>query len=401
MLKNTLSLFKKNPVVSKAIILQICISLIAFFFVGGFIENIFSNYSQAKSFMGNNTIIRDDSFSSGPQPDFNEVYTWLSNNPSIKAFGTSVEGFAGMNELRGYRHLDANSINYGVVTLMHIDKPYLEADLLNIAKGRSFNDNDFSNDLEHIPVIITHRLGLDYDIGTIFHEQHFNLSFEVVGILDSNQKFLKDLRSPDGYEIVEKLDVMMFAPLAPSAMNNISVANIDDFVQRFSNFFVAIHDNVNIDKFIDEINAAFNNHFSFTTLENYYYTGIKNNLSSMTHYFIFLGVMLTITMIGLLGTLLESVDRRKNEFGVRIALGATLTKISLDFYKDVFNLFLISTVLVSFIYIIVAMLTSLSIGYITILSILLLVLLLSVLICLYPIFSIYKIEVVKLLDKEL
>lgn len=106
-----------------------------------------------------------------------------------------------------------------------------------------------------------------------------------------------------------------------------------------------------------------------------------------------------ITLIGLIGTFSQSVIKRKNEFGIKIALGASPRDIVIGFYQEILIIF-IEAAVYAFIPIFLLTLTGdFTIGLVTIIGTIVVVLILTAIVTTYPMYKVLKLEPAELMDK--
>lgn len=383
------SFLKKNKLANILVIVQLVFSLFIFILMGTIVENSLSNYFTEKSILGDNVIVKAPKLTGGPEPDdYSVIYQWLLNNEDIKGFGTFVTNGFTIDNLVGNRKLAAEHVNNGSVTVKYIDEPFNNSGVLKLVEGRNFLEEEFDELEGSTPIIVGHGIGQDFPVGSILQSSFLRESFEIVGVLKEGHQWV-DTNSAN-----RVLDASMLI-IAPN-QGGVDFSDDDEKVWFYNSIFINLKDNADKEGFINEINELFS-FISFDTLFSYhlYLMEIERRIGEL----IIIVLLLTLTLIGFGGTLMESILRRRKEFGIKLAIGASKRRITLDFYKEVMVIFAIALgANILFYTVFFKMLfPSFSYSWLTMLTSVLLIFFLSLFTALIPIMKILKLQPVEII----
>ncbi|MDU0937443.1 MAG: ABC transporter permease [Dermabacter sp.] len=211
--------------------------------------------------------------------------------------------------------------------------------------GRWFKKLDFNSEYKEIPIV----LGSDYEknikVGQRFKKivlttdtssmilktKEIEVEFVVIGIMEKNS--IGSLLTKNNFiENYVYSDSLVLIP---------TVSGIDDLSFGVSMNDMGIFVEINNVYDLDKVQSLLNNEIKGTGLNiTAYplfneYTLIKNNFFKDYQNYLILGIiLLTISVVGVICVTLGEVNKRKCEFGIKLAVGSTLNRICYEVFVE-------------------------------------------------------------------
>ncbi|UTR16781.1 ABC transporter permease [Salipaludibacillus sp. LMS25] len=275
-------------------------------------------------------LINDDD----KMPDMHALYTYIFHNPSFASFSLFSSWLPFEDDrllkFKGVTYEDGESlVDYALVT-----EEFFHYFQVDIAKGRGFDPEDYINKVEAMPVIIGSDFADVWDVGDRFTDVYEN-NYEVVGVLEKGATFIDVMSSREIYN----LDAMMVLPV-----NESEFQMMPDYDEVIPNTYIIPQDDTTPQEIIDY--AA--------ELETY--TFLYKNVSEQAKHVIsdkqtwiqmqlFLIILVTIfTLISLIVSLLQFIDKNRYEFGVHYLSGAENKHIMMRLVFQILPFFIIGNV---------------------------------------------------------
>ena len=286
-----------------------------------------------------------------------------------------------------------------------INENFLNHYNFKISSGRNLKAEDFKKDYkkENIPILLGNEFEKTQKLGDTFKIKYISeavrtgpfevdkkqdfLTFEVVGFLERNaipisngpiELFAQTLLYSDGIKVI------------PSVEDFIGYNAIGESVNAA--IFLERGIGVKEDELVKILNEKLKKHnlyanlFSLsntTTVIESYERDVKSSLA--------LGfLLLVISIIGTSCIMLGQLNKRKREFGIKIAMGATLNEIAKEIFLEVLVMVIIASI--------ISLILNIKVGVgLTLIGInLILVVIISFLIAIIPVREIKKMNIVEL-----
>lgn len=238
-----------------------------------------------------------------------------------------------------------NPVSYLSLPTVFIDDEMYNMIKIDVAEGRGLTSSDFNLDRgAEIPVIIGENLNKFYDIGDIIVEGNDtsdrDLSkYKIVGVLKKGQMFI------GGDATLSSLQInnMDNSILIPFSKEDSAIA--DYFVRYGINCSYKVKDGADVEEVMTEVDREASD--LNLTLKSIKYTDeIKeiNNLSNESIFYnIFLAIMLTFfSLLGVISSVMLSILKNREEYGIRMAVGAKPEDISKSIFLEILVIFAIT-----------------------------------------------------------
>ncbi|OPH53329.1 hypothetical protein BC351_05490 [Paenibacillus ferrarius] len=336
--KNTLFKQGIQPVLS---IFQLLVGFLCLFFGFNYIfanEQLNSSVLKLSSLDTVRPVIK--SIESPGTDKLNEYYSSLCSNPYVKNVGSFLVQDAPFKELLNNPYLNAPDSNTGRIKIGYVDRLYLQSEVFPVSSGRTLEQNDIKDTpTEEIPILISHNLSLQFPIGSILSsgvpdDRQMTIVFKkfvVIGVLQQNQVFWNGgTTSLDG-AILES-DAFFIAPIQEEQLYG------NQLLDRISTNVLVTLNNINdFDKFksiTQEKMKQLQVTGSISTIKEQLEL-LKNLRKGPILLSLALSVVLiSLSFIGLIGMQLYSVTKRRKEFAIRQALGASPISIILLVFSE-------------------------------------------------------------------
>lgn len=256
----------------------------------------------------------------------------LEKNKNIETIGKGENGgFGFLPEDREQANMIKCPINN--VDVYSQNKELTKMYDYKVKEGMSFAQYYSSNPSNEkvIPILITEELQKDNPIGSIIRFPKNQNNYKIIGVLDRNYPTLENLSDQYG-------DTRYNLQYAC-----VTVGLID---AEYFDIYVKLKDGADVEAVKKELDAEVSptETVQFTSL-NKWAENILNG-KSYTIRFVYYGVVILIlSSFGIICTVMNSVNRRKREFGVRIAVGATKKYIEKLVVGEISVLFAISQII--------------------------------------------------------
>ncbi|EMA6341815.1 ABC transporter permease [Bacillus cytotoxicus] len=322
----------------------------------------------------------------------NEFYNFLTTNKkfqfvSFKEDAVFIDDFKGTDNLllsndkvkfKGFDQPLSNLKGF------FIDKNFLNHFHFKVEKGRSFVEDDFiKGSNKRIPVVLGDNYKKLYKIGDEIRGniQHLE-TFVIIGFLEKNYYFVKGINSLEPIN----LDNYMVIPYQnPIPKDEFFIGNFDT---RIIHSFIITNNKEETMNLIQEKSRNLNLYtFNLVSYKDKL-SNIVEFISSETKYTGFLFSIITLfSILGIVTSIMNSIQHRMKEFGVHILVGATLKDITLRIIIEtaivVIAGFLISTLLA---YLLLGNISYIAWTFLT-------TIILIIVICIIPIYKMIRIDV--------
>ena len=256
----------------------------------------------------------------------------LEKNKNIETIGKGENGgFGFLPEDREQANMIKSPINH--IDVYSQNKELTKMYDYKVKEGMSFAQYYSSNPSSEkvIPILITEELQKDNPIGSIIRFPKNQNNYKIIGVLDRNYPTLENLSDQYG----DTRNNLQYAC--------VTVGLIDS---EYFDIYVKLKDGADVEAVKKELDAEVSptETVQFTSL-NKWAENILNG-KSYTIRFVYYGVVILIlSSFGIICTVMNSVNRRKREFGVRIAVGATKKYIEKLVVGEISVLFAISQII--------------------------------------------------------
>ncbi|MBU5294209.1 ABC transporter permease [Anaerosalibacter bizertensis] len=219
---------------------------------------------------------------------------------------------------------------------------------LNIVKGRNLNDEDFKwyekgNTVPALGGYGLYRYGL-IDIGDKLKDKYENIEYEIVGIIDEDDKWFFD-NDMSNSEMRHLKDTLILPINSKESYGTVYVPTM--------HYFGEISGNKSSEEAIAELEKISKKHnvqIGFETLKRSIERGKEVVENEFKYYLIFSILFLIGTTFGITVMIVLLLNSRKHDIGVRIAVGASFKDIKRMISGEILFVNILSTLIVSTIY---------------------------------------------------
>lgn len=309
-----------------------------------------------------------------------------------------------------------NEIRYEEIVL--INDSFLKEDKIIIKEGRNLNSMDFNKSYKNgnIPILIGGNFKKIYKIGDIIKQSSYlkyslneneeakeiEFNLEVVGIVEDESVFTTNWVHDKFMESGDLLKSSIIVPMT----KDIGRFSLDSVIFDSSSelYGPILKLNKNVDKkllerrikqLLSEISEnEINLEFKLTPMATNNEI-IKFLYNDSTKIIITGIIIIVLSIIGLITIILGEINKRKREFGIKLAVGATREDIAKELIKEIFILTLFSTnISFWFMYLVIG---TINLKFSFLIANLFLIILLVILISIIPIWMIKKLKIIDLI----
>lgn len=302
-------------------------------------ETLIANnvYDLSYTNITNNKIGSDDMNSQDtilPQESVSVPFKFIKTDNRVEKIGL------GNSEFNGFKYGDDEKLSKSIlkskiqsIGVTAYNKELTQMYNFKVKKGVDFSDYyRANNDDKLIPMLISEELAADNSIGSIV-KLPANLDpeqkdYKIIGILDSGYPLLSEIYD---MAMVGRPDNGYFCIIG-SLINN-------DYAHVYAKFKDSVSkDEVkrDYDKRVGE-----GKEIQFFGLNDMAET-LLLPASEKVQYIFYGIIILILTSFGVIGTVLASIVKRKTEFGIRVAIGATKSNIQRLVMGELITLFMFS-----------------------------------------------------------
>lgn len=309
-----------------------------------------------------------------------------------------------------------NEIRYEEIIL--INEGFLKEDKLLVKEGRNLNSLDFNKSYMdgNIPILIGGNFKKIYKIGDVIKQSSYlkgslndneemkeiEFNFEVVGIVEDESVFTTNWLHDKFMESGDLLKSSIIVPIT----KDISRFSLDSVIFDSSNelYGPILKLNKNVDRkvlekrlreLLSEINEnEINLDFKLSPMASN--SELVKFLYNDSTKIIIIGITIIIlSIMGLITIILGEMNKRKREFGIKLAVGATRKHIAKELVKEIFTLTFFSiTISFWFMYLVIG---RINLKPSFLLVNLFLMIILTILISVIPILEIKRLKVIDLI----
>jgi|GEM_PF-6258335 len=244
---------------------------------------------------------------------------------------------------------NGNSVEFLSIPAVFIDDDMYNMVKIDIAYGRAFTSADFNlNRGLEIPVIIGQDLSKYYKIDDVIAEgrdtQDRILSkYKIVGILKKGQMFMGGDSTLSSLQ-VKGIDNTILIPFSRED------SAIDDFLVRFGiNCSYRIKNDADVSRVMNDVDKKCSE--LNLSLKSIRYTDEIKEINRLSNegifYNVFLAIMLTFfSLLGVISSVMLSILKNREEYGIRMAVGARPKDISKGIFLEMLVIF-IATILIA------------------------------------------------------
>ncbi len=375
--------------------------------------------------IGNSNIVHLSNYYSGETKKTEEMRNaleqlidYIKSNKDVELVGSFKNGsiLIGEDDIKelqnSYMTVELYDENNNMVKYLSLPGVFMDNEMYNMVKiniksGRGLREDDFNLDKNlEIPIIVGENISKYYKPGDVIFEQNDTTGrvltkYKVVGVLKQGQMFIGGDATLSSLE-VKNMDDAILIPF--SKEDN----SLDDYFIRYGvNCSYKIRSGANVSQVIDNIDKKCND--LNLTLKSVKYTDeIKeiNNLSNEgIFYNAFLAIMLTFfSLLGVISSVMLSILKNKEEYGIRMAVGATTKDISKGIVLEMIVIFILTIIIANTIMILFPQLLAIQIteksDYLVFLLSCVIVFVIALIASIIPIKRIDKLDVRDLLRRD-
>ncbi|OOO62881.1 ABC transporter permease [Clostridium tepidum] len=284
-----------------------------------------------------------------------------------------------------------------------INKKYLEVYPLKVKKGRMFNKNEFNfidKDNSVVPILVGANFSKYFKVGDEIPIQGLKVNYKgkIIGILEKDQYNPGNIAIPDSKYINLNDYVISTDSIFESELEVYTYSLLNGTYISFKNDL----DKNEINEELKNIKKAFNSipiikNAGIRDLSEYINQDIDKfqeqfQIVSITSISVIIFVCITFII-----SLLESIDKRKKEYGIHIMSGGKLSDIAVTTYMEVLMIFFITFLFtVSAVYYKYGHLLDVN----TLAILFIIIILLSILSSIVPIVKIFKLNINELIKGD-
>ena len=262
--------------------------------------------------------------------DVNKTYLLKTSNipdaaldGSLKKFLNKVEMVNGVHGAVANYHYTSKDVSPFKQDMLSINSGTLNSFKLNIHSGRNLASEDFkdTSNYTNVPILIGSNLSQIYRLGDIIKcppDKMDNSTFEVVGILQANQIFLKNNPISEG---PLNLDNCIIMP---------TNCDLSEIVNSYWNNFVYIpsksRDTI---AEIMKLSGDSNITIDISPIKDLVEAQYEEELTSLRKYLMINVAMVLFSLFGIAVTMIMLVQCRRRELGIRLCAGGTKTYLYL------------------------------------------------------------------------
>jgi len=263
----------------------------------------------------------------------NLAYSIIKDKSQIEMIGKDAYNIIGYNEIT--RELPGILKCSGdLVCINSCDRTVTEMFKFKVKEGIDFQSYFSSSGSDaYIPLIISKKLEKENAIGSIVDLPNIDSSskFKIIGVMDESYPTLFQVNNAgdpylpyDGYYCI-----------AGRLINN-----------NYQDIFAKLKDGTSIGTAEQDWNKSLDKDKKFQLISlNEMKENMLLNIPYSMKYFFYGVIILILSSFGIISTILFSILKRKREFGVRIAVGASKKDIAKMITGEIAALFIISQVL--------------------------------------------------------
>lgn len=342
-----------------------------------------------------------------------DIYENMKKNKFIKdyyIYGEDGNKYDVFEENLPEKYKNLSDIHRGI----HLGEIIINENFFNhydikISSGRTFTSEDFNKSYKegNIPILMGKDFEGIYKLGQEFKVKYFSdaitdennkitlkedfITFEIVGFLENNaipipngptELFATTLLYSNGIKVIPSVKDYLGYNALPMTIDTAL------FIERSSD--------VTESELVKELNNKLEKHglkanlftlSNTTTVIESYERDVESSLALG-------GLLLIISMIGTSCIMLGQLNKRKKEFGIKIAMGATLNEIAKDIFLEILAMATIATI--------ISLILNIKngIGFSIIGINIVLVTVISLIIAIFPIREIKKMKVIELVKEK-
>ncbi|MGL5649851.1 MAG: FtsX-like permease family protein, partial [Clostridium sp.] len=291
----------------------------------------------------------------------------LINNYYIYESGPNV--FEEFRENIPEKYNKMGDVGQNYIGEVIINKNFFNHYNLKISSGRNFVEEDFKKDYkkENIPIVIGKDFEGVYELGKTFKVKYISeakrrtelevdltedfITFEIIGFLESNaipfqfgpaELFASSLYYSDGIKIIPVIENFIGYDFYTSTIGR------GIFLERKENITEEeLMKRLNKELNENELQANLYSLSNTTTLIESYERDVKSSL-------VLGALLLILSMAGTSCIILGQLKKRTKEFGIKLAMGATLENIAKEIILDILTITVAA--------VIIAIITNLNLG---------------------------------------
>jgi putative ABC transport system permease protein len=220
-----------------------------------------------------------------------------------------------------------------LITTVFVEKIFLESLSKKIKSGRNLEDEDYHEGIRHMPVLVSYNLRRKYKVGSIVEDK-----YEVVGVLKRNAVMPYAFNNFKAFGTIDFNYIV--TPKLPTVFGEFpehfteekikELKEITDFNERFATIYIELKDESLIEGFAEAIAQKSNEIGMPILIESLNKTSkerIREDLPRILPTIFVAGITIVLAIIGQIAVNLSLLLRKKREFGIRLACGASLASI--------------------------------------------------------------------------
>jgi len=233
--------------------------------------------------------------------ELDDLYEYIFNNSKFQAFSLYKGGIT-FQEI-------ADPLEF--LYTSNLFNTYFD---IRMAEGRYFQELDYTQKADYIPIILGNNYQGEIEIGEILQNYYSEQKYEIIGILEDNMSYI-DIKSSRDFQ---NLNDMILLPVNPH-----NFTSEIDYAMVVEKTYI-IPDNRN--DMYDILNYAGEQDtysFLFRSMEEQLEFVVKDKMKWIQTQIFLIGLVSTVTFVSFTVSFLQTIEKNLYEYGVHYLSGAT------------------------------------------------------------------------------
>ncbi|MBM7717629.1 putative ABC transport system permease protein [Bacillus thermophilus] len=248
--------------------------------------------------------------------DLHALYNYIFHNPSFSAFTLYSSSLfiddPRLPDIKGVVYDEENEDGSSEVEYVLTTEEFFNYFQVDIVEGRYFDKKDYKDKKEVTPVIIGHYFAKVWDMGETFSDTYGN-KYKVIGILDKGATYINIMSSRE----IHQMDSMILLPL-----NESKLQSVPDYDEIIPTAYIVPQKETDIKKMIDYAAELETYSLGYKSLSEQIKHVIRDKQTWIQMQLFLLALVASFTMLSLIVSLLQFIDKNQYEFGVHYLSGA-------------------------------------------------------------------------------
>ncbi|OWA35338.1 hypothetical protein B9G55_11850 [Saccharibacillus sp. O16] len=252
-------------------------------------------------------------------PRLRKLYDSIYENDKVKAFSLYQSNIQFEKDKFGDSRFVNTLENNVFIPFVQTNNLFFDYFNIEVAEGRTFNEQEYTQPFDEIPVLIGHDLTFKFKLGDTFQAVGAG-RYKVIGVLKENSSYIDIMASRE----FQDLDRMIVLPL-----NKSEFVSVSDYTTAIGRAYMTADDPAALQEILQRAAGSDTLSFALKSMSNQAKVVAQDKEKMLQIQLLLSSLILIFAFVTVTVSYLQFIEKHIYEFGVHILSGATRTHLAI------------------------------------------------------------------------